>query len=475
MRMRNRTVAAVFNGRSMWRVTSFVAMGLISGSCFLQGPPPPRPEHTLETLPAPQSAPAPGRGGGAPGRGVTGVAGTGASADSPGEASTTPETVVSVASPDMGGKYRYNARFEPPRGRIIHGMGQWQDGNAEYLAMLDDPKLFPAVQLLFAPIGDWPRPWEWRLEKLGKAMAEDKAEGRLPHLDITLKGIDSSSPRDKGATQERSIDHEVASSDRYDSRIRDLARLVRDLRGPVFVRIGGEFSGDWNGYHAYEYPKAYRKVVELFRAEGVDNVAFVWCYEPSGPDDFDVKDARGWRWFPGDDVIDWYGLDVFELDEFVKRPSGGRRVIAGKADNAERFLKMARDHGKPVVIAECSASRVAITPDVEDGRRDWQEWFVPFLEFMANHPEIQAFHYINYDWRNSAYYKAAGWLDARMTLNSYISQKWIAELRKSKYLHAPDIELLNGYAEASVPLPTGSTASPPKADVSGAPPAGSGR
>ncbi len=429
----------------MWRVTSLLAMGLFAGSCFLQGPPPPRPEHSLETLQAAPPMQVSTRDGGraerAPVRGLRAVA---------------DEAVVSVAPPDAGGTYRYNALFEPPRGRILHGMGQWIDGNAEYIAMLADPKLNPASELVFMAVGDWPRPWDSRLAMARVKLAQDKLDGHFPHVNIGLFGIDSSTRREHG------IDDEIARTDRYDQRIRELARVLRDLRGPVFVRIGGEFSGEWFDYHAYEYPMAYRKIVKLFREEHVDNVAFIWCYEPSGPDDFDVKDARGWRWFPGDDVIDWYGLDVFEIDEFVVQANTGRRGLTNKAARAERFLAMAREHGKPVIIAECSAARVAITSDAEDGRRDWEEWFMPFLAFLERHPEIEAFHYVNFDWRKSGKAQENGWLEARINLNSYLASKWIEEISRPKYLHAPDIALLNGYAKASEPLPASESNDAPK-------------
>ena len=58
------------------------------------------------------------------------------------------------------------------------------------------------------------------------------------------------------------IDHEVASTSRFDERIEDLARIVKEFGKPVIVRIGGEFNGRWNGYHPYAYPKAFRKIVD---------------------------------------------------------------------------------------------------------------------------------------------------------------------------------------------------------------------
>jgi len=340
-----------------------------------------------------------------------------------------------------GGRlYRYGAKFEPPMGRILHGMGQWEQGNKEYQRMLASPALSPASSLFFFAVGDWPRPWDGRVDMLEWLMGDQARKGRIPHLEISLFGIP------EGKRTEQACDYEIARSDRYDDHIVDLARIVRDLGGPVFVRIGGEFNGEWFGYHPYSYPIAYRRIVEIFRREKADNAAFIWCYEPSGPGDFDVVDERGARWFPGADVIDWFGLDVFGLAEFAS--GRGRSGIESKQDRAERFLRMAERYNKPVIIAETSAVHVATTSDDADGRRDWDEWFVPFFSFLEQHPNIMAFHYVNTDWRDIPIARKRGWLDASINNNAYLSRRYVAELRKPRYMHADDVPLVYGYEEA---------------------------
>jgi hypothetical protein len=339
-----------------------------------------------------------------------------------------------------GRTYRYGAKFEPPVGRILHGMGQWGEGNKEYEQMLGSPDLSPASTLIFFAIGDWPRAWESRVGNLDWWMREQRDRGRIPHVEISLFGIP------EGERREQSIDHEIASSDRYDERIADVARRIRNVGGPVFVRIGGEFNGDWFDYHPYAYPIAYRRIVEIFREQETDNAAFIWCYEPSAPGDFDVVDEHGPRWFPGADVIDWFGLDVFGIPEFAG--GRGRAGIESKQDRSERFLRMAERYNRPVIIAETSAVHQELSPDPADGRRDWDEWFVPFFDFLEKHPNIMAFHYVNTDWRDIPQARARGWRDARINNNGYLSRRYVAEMRKPRYMHADDVPLVNGYAEA---------------------------
>jgi hypothetical protein len=429
----------MFNRRTMMRMPLFLLMTLLSSGCLFQSAPAPRPEHTLEDLAdAPPTAIAAPR----PLDIVT--------LKTPVVATHAPGTVAldEVAPPPTGGKFIYDAKFEPPRGRILHGMGNFDDGNNAYLKMLNDRAIEPASKLIYAGIGDWPRSWDGRVQMFRADMDEEEKLGRIPHLTVQFYGID---PETK---QVISVDHETATTDRYDSRIRDLAQVIAAHRGPVFIRIGCEFNGDWTGYHPYDYPAAYRKTVQIFREEGCDNCAFVWCYEPSAPADFDAKDARGYRWFPGDDVIDWYGIDLFQPGEFSgPSSSGSRGSLISKPERTQLFLKMAREHGKPVMIGECSPSTEEITSDLEDGRRDWANWFVPFLHEFDSHPEIEAFFLINTDWRKTHSADTSNWKIARLELNSYISQKWITEMRKSRYLHLRDVSLLNGYDAAAAPRP----------------------
>jgi hypothetical protein len=366
----------------------------------------------------------------------------------PGDSTQAGEVVaVGPADPQpASGEYLRGAKFEPPLGRVLQGMGQWEEANETFLRAIDDPGLQPAAQLLFLPIGDWPRPWDRRVNATREGMADMKARGYIPHLDISLFGL--------GADDEQvGVDSALVGSDRYDGRVRDLARAVRSIEGPVLLRIGGEFNGDWSPYTAFDYPAAYRKIVEIFRAEGVTNAAYIWCYHPDGPADFaDVDPERGARWYPGDDVVDWFGLDVFDADDFSgPRERDGTLLPAGRS---EAFLRMALEHGKPVIVAEASPAFVGLTPDPADGESDWNAWFAPFFRFLEANPNIQAFHYISVDWSRVGHYGEMGWKDARIEVNPLITERFREELRKPRYLHSGHTELLNGVAALPPAVPT---------------------
>jgi hypothetical protein len=91
-------------------------------------------------------------------------------------------------------EYTYGALFEPPAGQILHSIGQWQEGNANYLAALDRAgasALQPASELSFIALGletDSARDWDWQLYALDSALQDGSFDGRIPSLSLHLRG-----------------------------------------------------------------------------------------------------------------------------------------------------------------------------------------------------------------------------------------------------------------------------------------------
>jgi hypothetical protein len=110
-------------------------------------------------------------------------------------------------------------------------------------------------------------------------------------------------------------------SGRFDAMIRQRASDVRALGAPVFLRWGWEMNGDWashDGSHnndsgttdgPQKYVAAWRRIHDLFAAEGTTNAVWVWS-----PNATDVP-AASWnhwtRYYPGDAYVDWVGIDGY--------------------------------------------------------------------------------------------------------------------------------------------------------------------
>jgi len=336
----------------------------------------------------------------------------------------------------------FGAKFEPPDGRVIHGMGNGEEENEAYLAMLGDKSIYPLTQLFNLEL-EPSRTWDWVIKKFESYLKQQKKAGRIPDIDLSLCDAKRKSIKwwELGVTNIFGIDKLMVNSDIYDKRIQEIAEILSDFKKPVFLTIGAEFNGRWNGYHPYDYPKAFRKIVSIFKERDANNVVFVWCYQPAAPNDFDEKNSNGdYRWFPGDDVVDWFGVNIFAGEDFRDNyPEFEQNRITRKG-KTDRFLKMALDHKKPVMIAHSSVTDIdAKSAEV------WDEWFVPYFTFIEKHSQIKAFVYICADWTRPKMTDPRGWLDSRIYLNPSAAAKYIAEMKKDKYLHAGEAQLLKDY------------------------------
>jgi len=365
-------------------------------------------------------------------------------APTPSASGPAPATGVDTTSAPGNGpqpSYRYGAKFEPPMGRVVHGIGQWQEYNAKYAALLPASNQ-PASELSFIPIADTVRPWN--PVQIATGLAAMDARGRIPLVNLSMFA-GQPSPAELAAMTDKlfGVDDDIANGTKWDARLADFANVLAAYRKPVLLRIGGEFNGWWNGYHPYDFVKAYRKVAARIRAAGASNVAFVWCYEPAGPGDFDEKNAAGEnKWYPGDDVVDWFSIDLFQTGDFTGATSAhGALTPFGRA---MKFLDMAVAKARPVVIAESSPASIDV---VADGALAWSDWFVPYFGLFASRPEIEWFVYINYDWTKAGYYATQGWKNNDIAANASLAAQYAGELAKAKYLHSGERALLKDFGK----------------------------
>jgi hypothetical protein len=228
----------------------------------------------------------------------------------------------------------------------------------------------------------------------------------------------------------------------YDARIRQIAGVYRDLGHDIFLRIGYEFDGPWNNYDPQAYQAAFRRIVDIFRAEEAANVAFVWnAYTPQCQTDdslpehtmFDCQDQM--RWYPGDSYVDWFSFNVWTKGFWPPNiPDGTPHA------DATAFMKFAEAHSKPVMIDEGSYST-----HIDSGYR-WDEWHAAYFASLRA-SGVKGYQYVNYNWQ--VYPRAWGWsswADAKVTpphalgatSNTPIAQRaelYDAEMSDDVYLH----------------------------------------
>jgi len=325
------------------------------------------------------------------------------------------------------GAHAERAKFEPPDGKVLHGAGQSPAAFDEYYELLKDRP--PAIYMVYAGLrpprdhSAWHEPQTPGEKQRSQVISHipgslahyvDKYPDLIPQIGVAFIEFDNA----------------VAAGE-CDDQIRAGARYIKTLKVPVFIRPGFEFNARGRGYRVECYPAAFRRIVDIYREEGVDNVAFVWCYLPS----------RGVRnrlffmdWYPGDDYVDWWSTDLFAVGSFWR-------------ESNLAFLEEARKHRKPVMIAESTPQFVGVT----DGHRDWTTWFEPYFRLIELHPNIKAFCYINWDW--SRYEKWSDWGEARLSQGQTLLRSYRREMMNKRYIHAsPGLFETLGYTPPSPEL-----------------------
>ena len=245
----------------------------------------------------------------------------------------------------------------------------------------------------------------------------------------------------------------------HDASIRQLARFVSMIEGPVYLRVGYEFDGGWNaGYENHEnFIAAYRRIVDGLRAAGTRNVEYVWQSAASPLNDLDgYRDGEISRWYPGDNYVDWVALSYFMHPDERPRvktshePRRPRQLI-------DEVLDFARHHGKPVMIAEAAPQGYDLArgsnaniggiwdgPQAADRRQVgpreiWEAWFAPLFELMEENSDvIYALAYINCNWDVQdmwdAPYESGYWGDSRLQVSPVIAERFSEAIERWRAL-----------------------------------------
>jgi hypothetical protein len=143
----------------------------------------------------------------------------------------------------------------------------------------------------------------------------------------------------------------------YDSYIRRWATEAKAWGHPFFLRFDWEMNGNWfpwgqgvNGNLPGEYVAAWRHVHEIFAEVGATNASWVWCpyVDPNGG-----AALRSASLYPGDEYVDWTGLDGYNKGTATGNPWRTFSYLFGP-DYREITETLAPS--KPMLIAEVASS-----------------------------------------------------------------------------------------------------------------------
>jgi len=159
----------------------------------------------------------------------------------------------------------------------------------------------------------------------------------------------------------------------FDSFFKDWAKEIKQVNGTVLLRILHEFNGDWypwctinNDKNPEMVVKAFRHIHDIFKAQQVTNVKFVWC-----PNSMSLPQEK-WNFimdaYPGDEYVDYVALDIYN--------GAGKGIPVWRSFRKEGienyFILNQRLAHKPLLICEAaSREREPYEPKTAQNKAEW--------------------------------------------------------------------------------------------------------
>lgn len=204
----------------------------------------------------------------------------------------------------------------------------------------------------------------------------------------------------------------------YDEQLRALAAAIKALPVTVQLRIGYEFDLLGGQYGPAEtYKLAYRHIVDVFRAAGVDNALYVWhsagafwrgdqsfLGQAEGEYAFPVPDYDAQpiqAFFPGRDYV-----DAFAISYWGDTCCFGRTDAAARALYEQRtreILDQAEALELPLTIGESTPANVGA-----DAGKDSVAWLDGAFALIEAY-DIRAWNLIAMDWQDSEFFSQPFW------------------------------------------------------------------
>lgn len=314
----------------------------------------------------------------------------------------------------------YRAKFEPVN-QIIHGAGQSDEfAFANYIEAVGTER-HPALYMEYLRVQN---------------NSADLIEELLLYREILIHypadvGLQLGLSMNRGGV---SFTDDVVSGI-YDEGLETIVNFLDSLNRKVFVRIGYEANGFWNGYKSESYKTAFKYVTNFFRAKS-DSIATVWCVHPVD------NITKIMSFYPGDDYVDWWSIDLFQT-EFIQNKA------------TSDFMRYADEHGKPVIIGEANPTYAG----VGEGQKSWDNWYMKFFNVIQKYEVVKGFCYINRDW---AYVGSLpDWGNSKIQDDSIVNCLFRKELDNDIYLHSNAIvennvstiiSVADSYVDSKLPM-----------------------
>lgn len=179
----------------------------------------------------------------------------------------------------------------------------------------------------------------------------------------------------------------------HDAYLRQFAQEVAAYPHTILMRWGHEmnlnnysWAGYCNGRNTNKFILAYRHIVDIFRAEGANNVKWVWSpnYQSWPVETWNAY----YNYYPGDDYVDWIGVVGYNWGR--SRSDSGFEWDTFDSLYAN-FLAdaTARYPSKPIMLADYAS--------VEDDGGDKAAWITDVFAKAKLYPNLRALVWHNYN------------------------------------------------------------------------------
>lgn len=164
-------------------------------------------------------------------------------------------------------------------------------------------------------------------------------------------------------------------SGKEDQFIIERARAFKMFKQKIFLRFAHEMNGNWYpwGGQPKKFKEAFRRVHDLFKEEGADNVLWVWCPNIMSVPNESWNDMEAY--YPGDAFVDWIAADGYNW--------GTTASYFRWQSFEEIFSDFHRRYGgrKPLMIAETSSTEVGGNKAL---------WIKEMKESLSRFPHLKA-------------------------------------------------------------------------------------
>lgn len=216
-----------------------------------------------------------------------------------------------------GGFMRLDAPAQGAYLAAFPGFGSTEDVVSE--SLLKDFEKVAGHQVAWAYFSD---NWYHSIQFPSIAVAKLRALKRTPFIRMMMRSEDNRLPDSKYRLQQ-------IVEGKFDAEIHKWAQEAKLTFLPMMVEFGTEVNGDWFPWNGRwngggttnefgdpnlpdgpeRFRAAFRRIVDIFRAEGAYNVTWAFHADASSSPKADWNTIGSY--YPGDDYVDWIGLSVY--------------------------------------------------------------------------------------------------------------------------------------------------------------------